>query len=614
MTKKVLLLNIGFRAIQNQWFADSGGIWCIPFRATYPEMNSTLLADLTQKNYLTINSVTYQGGDLQQVTSWTDTVDGRATALSSEKSFIWDTAKKNLYIRLENYDDPRVYTIFIGVAISLSDQSYDDTVNSILFREDIISLPDLSESKDPLFFDKLSFPEFTIKLNNAGRKYDYLTDNRIFNQSVQHYWGDPTQAFSTFDQINEAKITTYQFDDDEVSLRAIDGRASLSRAVPPNNLTVADYPDLSDDYIGQPKPLVYGQVRNLPCIPLDDGTTQTNYTFMIADTEFHNIKSTGYTIYMDGTDKTAQVLNFSASAGTFQLPAVHYDVGKDVTFTGGGYVEGAAVIENPLDIIEDLFENYLFITYSATSFNTTEWAATKALLGNIAFAVQEKRSIIGIIEDICAGTGLGFLLERDGRYTGRYYDPTAAPVLTVHENQWMDEPIIVGKEEEILTSATVKYNQGINNEKWSRYTDDSQEEDIYAKFGIYRNREFETLYSSSTDAQAFAESIMERSNDVGFTIAGTLKDMYVDLTEVKIGKIAQIEVNRQVTKNSWSTWLGKMKCEIIGVYPDLKERKCEIIFRRIEDIDDFALSEYRITEADNFRITEDGNLRITEVM
>jgi hypothetical protein len=614
MTNKVLLFQLAFRAVQDTWITDSGGIWCIPFQQTYTPVDSDLIDELPVKTYYNVISVSYNGIDLVQVTSYTDTIDGRATALAAEPSFIWDNTNKNLYIRLSDYDDPRFWTVFIGVAEHISTQSFDDAANRLLYREDIKNSPSLSEEKDPLFFQKISFDTFSVTINNAGRKYDYLTDNRIFGQVGQYFWGEEGAAFSTFDQVKEAKVQTYQFRNDDVILRLVDSRASLSKTVPTNTLNQTDYTDLKDEFIGTPKPLVYGQVKDLLCIPLDDNTTQTNYTFMIADTEFHNIKSTGYTVYMDGTDKTAQVLNFSASAGTFQLPAAHYDIGKDVTFTGGGYVVGAAVIENPLDIIKDLMTNYLDIAYSSTQFNTTEWEATEALLDNYAIAIQERISVIGVIEKISSGSGAGFLLERDGKYTARYFDADANPVLTIHENQWLEDPIVIGDETELLTSATVEYNQSINKDTFEAYTDATKEETVYSEFGLYRDRVFTTGYSTATGAQNFAESIMLRSDDIALTISGTVSEKYIDLTEVKIGLIAQIEVNRQTSCCAWSEWLGKMRCEILGVYPDLSNRTVELKLRKIESVDQFKLSRYRITEDGNYRITEDGNFRITEAM
>lgn len=615
MANKILLFQLASRATQTEWIPDSGGIWFIPFRHEYTGIDADLLAELTEKGYINIISVSYSGQDLTQVDTWTDTVDGRATALSSDASFIWDNTDKNLYIRLADYDDPRVHDIFIGVAQHISSQSFDDTVNRILYREDLKNLPDLSEQKDPLYFQKISFDEFSVTLNNAGNVYDFLIDNKVFGQVGQYFWGDEGAEFSSFTQIKEAKVSTYQFRTNgrnrEVILRLIDSRAHLSRSVPVNTLNQTDYPDLKNEFVGKPKPLVYGQVTDLLCIPLDDNAVQANYTFLIADTEFHNIKSTGYTIYMDGTDKTGQE-TFNAAAGTFTLPAAHYTVGADVTFTGGGFVSsGVTVIENPLDIIVDLLANYLNIAYTSNSFNTTEWEITEALLDNYAIAIQEEKSVIGIIEMICSETGVGFLLERDGKYTARYYDPDDNPVLTVHENQWINTPIVIGKEEEVLTSATVKYNQSLNKESYQSYTDDTQENDVYAKFGIYRGKVFYTGYSTATGAQNFAESIMDRSNDIGLTISGILSDKYIDLSEVKVGKIAQIEVNRQTSKNTWSEWLGKMNCEILGVFPDLANRTCEILFRKSEDIDTFKIGKYIISDDGEYFITSGGDLIIT---
>jgi hypothetical protein len=317
---------------------------------------------------------------------------------------------------------------------------------------------------------------------------------------------------------------------------------------------------------------------------------------------------------MDGTDKTGQVINFSASAGTFQLPAAHYTVGKDVTFTGQGYVDGSSiVIENPLDIILDIMANYLNIAYTSTTFNTTEWDATTLLVNNIGLAVQKRTAEIEVLRNISGKTGIGFLLERDGRYTARKYNADANPVLTVYQHQWIGEPDIKASTEEVLTSATVKYNKSLNKDTWQSVTDDSQEGMINSKFDLYRDYEgdgFESLFVTEDDALEHAQEIMSKSNDVEITITGILKDSYVDLTQVKVGLNAQIEVNR-LTKGVYSEWLGKMKCEILEVDPDFQNRTVKIKFRRIEDLESFKLGRFRITRNNTYRITRNNNFRTT---
>ena len=80
---------------------------------------------------------------------------------------------------------------------------------------------------------------------------------------------------------------------------------------------------------------------------------------------------------------------------------------------------------------------------------------------------------------------------------------------------------------------------------------------------------------------------MSRSDEIGITISGVLDARFVDLEVVTIGKIAQIEVDRQTGKHEYMEWLGKMSCEILGVYPNIDDDEVEIVVRKIEDVAEF---------------------------
>lgn len=589
---KIILAQIALKRIWTQWIADSAGVWYVDFNGAYPGIDPLVSASLVTALIENVNSVIVGSDSLTKVTSYTNTVDGRASALSSDASFIWDGAGDILYIRLDEYEPPQVFDVYLGVTLQLSNQAYDDTVNELLYRPDLVGVPDLAEEKDPLFYQRLVFDEWTQNINNAAYQYDDISGSILFGQQVDYYMGLATDPFSEFEKIKTGTIKTYQYSGSQWSLAMIDGRKKLSRKLPVNSLSQTTYTDLRDEYRGKRIPLVYGEVRDHVCIPLDDGAVQTNYTFLIADTEFHDIKSSGYTIKVEGVDKTAQVLNFSDSAGTFQLPAAHYTENEVVTFSGGGYVDDLSVlIVNPLDVVLDLMANYLSIAYTANNFNTTEWDAETLKAADIATAITESRTAIEIISDLATFTGSGFLLERNGLYTWRSFDADSIPVLTIYENQWKAFPAIVGREEEILTSATVKYDRALSSGRWSRVTDESQEEELKELLGgSYRDKEFDSLYVNESDALDYAQGIMARSDEEGIIITGIIDDKYINYSIAKIGKIAQIEVNRilDAQTGTYTEWFGKMNCEILAVIPNIESRDAELILRKIEDLDNFV--------------------------
>jgi len=605
MINKAVLLQFAVKTLWPYFITDSAGIWYFDFNGTWTGIAASLATSLIalSENIENVNQVIADGTGLTQVNSYTNTVTGRASALASAPSFIWDGENDIIYIRLADWDPPDLSTITLGVTINVSNQAYDDTVNDILHRPDLMGIPGLAEQKDPLFYQRLAFDEFTQDINNSGQKYDYLQAYNLFGAQADYYYGNIDSAFSTFTQIKAGKIKSYTYNDNKFSLRIKDGRKALSKTLPPNKLSQTTYTNLKDEYSGTRIPLVYGQVKDHKCIPLDDDAVQVNYTFMIADTEIYNLYpgTTGvdFEIVMDDTNKAANVLNFSASAGTFQLPAAHYTVGKTVTYTGPGFVSsGTTLVDNPLDIVKHWLSDYLSITYNSDNYNTTEWAAETTAATDGGLVISQPTSIIEAISDIAGQTGAGFLLDRDGRYTWRSFDSSKFRAVMIRQHQWKRFPSVTIDSDEILTSATAKYNKSIASGRWSRYEDDSQKTEIFNVTDEEINKEFDTIYTNATDAQTFAESIMERSGVEPKTFTGIVDDKYIDLSEVKIGELAQIEINRLVN-GQYVEWLGIMLCEILEVIPNIDERECALKFRRIEDATQFELFRWIVDDLSN---------------
>ena len=202
---KILLLIFGLKRLWPHWITDSAGVWYFDFNGVFSNIDSDLadeLATLITFDVNNVNQVVVSGVELLEVTSYTNTIAGRATALATTPSYIWDDDNDILYIRATDWNPPLVYSISIGVSVNVADQKYIDEVNEVVFTPDLIGIPSLSERKDPLFYQRLAFDEFTQNLNNAQRRYDELKEFNLFGARADYYLGDEDKAFSTFTQVS----------------------------------------------------------------------------------------------------------------------------------------------------------------------------------------------------------------------------------------------------------------------------------------------------------------------------------------------------------------------------------------------------------------------------
>ena len=593
MDKYNLLFILGIKAQQTQWITDSAGIWKISFDGYYSEIDKDLTSALTTADYKSIIDVLSDNVSLVHVTSYTNTISGRALAMATEPCWIFDTETDTLYIRLFNYDDPRVHTILLSVGMTISRRSFDDTENDVLYREDLLQIPDLSEKKDSQYSQSISFNSFTTSINNAGRRYDFLIGKNLIGQKGIYYWGKDGDPFSKYKSVLQARAEEIEISDN-VSISFVDQRKQLSRSLPMHFFTTAEYPNIKAEYVGKPKPMIYGFQLNHVCIPLDDNITQTNYTFMVADTTWHDIYDFGLIadplIYVDTVNQTANIINWDETAGTFQIPAAYYTPGQVVTFSGFGYVFDASpafAIFNPIDIWTDLMQNCIGISYNDTNYNTEECEEVSALLSQASINISEPEEMVDIMKRIAEGCSIALILDRDGRYTARKFDPDSIPVLTIAENMWYGKPVYKSSAKKVFSSVSVNFLKSIVNGKASVYNNTDYEDEVHSEYDIYKNEEFDCIYVLPSSAQQFSEDIMLQAKNKVEYIYGSVKDPYINLEVVKTWRNAQVEFNRQIGPYEYSEFIGKVKCEIIEVNPDLENRKVDLVFRIIKRIEKF---------------------------
>jgi hypothetical protein len=316
----------------------------------------------------------------------------------------------------------------------------------------------IAKSKDPLYFGRISFDGGSFGLDNADGAYDQLaaSGGALWGGAVRVLQGFDTDAYASFLKMASGLIENVRVEQMLASIDTIDKRKFLSRKVPRRTYDIGTYPTIHYDDLGKPIQLVYGDCKRVPCVCTNqDAVAPASYSFKVCDVADHanGIQSID-SVEVDKVVKTPASTNLTAA--TFTLALADYTPGQTVTASVHGVKDGSsALIQNAADVIADLLLNYLGLTYSATYFNTTEWAAAKAVAMNVGVCIKDAVEVFQVIEDVCASSLLNFIQQDDGLFTLRAYDAARAISDTYAADQLMATPSIFHDTSQVLTSTDV---------------------------------------------------------------------------------------------------------------------------------------------------------------
>lgn len=512
--KKIVLVEIDIPQIQRVWINYEAGIWFYKFNwSGITVTGSDGLIGYYSDEVPEINNI---GSMKVEATNFIK-VSVLAELRAQEGSFYWDRGTQTVYAHFVDWHHPLSKIISVGLTSGFSTSArfdengrpLDSYFNDIYYRPCVRSIPAISKRKDPLFFGIMMFQGASITLDNQDGYFGDYVDNKIFGQPIKVLYGVDDIIYDEYETIFSGFVEKVTIDYTKFTIQIQDARKFLSRKIPINRFEKSDYPNLSDDSVNIVKPIAYGVVRDAPCICTnEDEVTPANYTFMFMDTEFHT--AVEFTqAYAEGEKKA--VVSSDLAAGTFVLSNANYDPGQEVTadFTG-------ASTDNALDVLKDVLLNYGDVAYIDTNYDRGEWNYETGLAPDIYLWVGDgkEETISEIILAVCKSVNGAFLVTNEGKYTFRTYNKDKVILKTIEDYEWLNAPQISYDSTKYLTSARAKYNQKISTDRYRIYTNLSQEGDILEDYQQYRQKDFETLLVSESDAEDFTDEILDLSNTV----------------------------------------------------------------------------------------------------
>jgi hypothetical protein len=500
-----------------------------------------------------------------------------ATLRIQSESFYYDIVSTKLYIHFLDSEQPygewAVSRILIGQTTGYCDKIDSENkayFGGVYFEPRILSVPSISKSKDPLFFGVLKFQGGSVTLKNEGY-FDRFSDLNIVRQPARLKMGFDGLAYDEYWQGPGYYVESYSRNFLEFILKLQDVRKSLSMPVPPNVLTLADWPNLNPDNVNKPKPILYGTRRGIPMICLNEmDTGAAVFQFLVMDTEFHDVTAVS-TVYVNGEALTAGQWSLNASAGVITINDEYCeDSLTDVTCDATG-----ANISNSLLVVRDLMLNYGNVQFIPTNYDIKEWNLATADAQAVGLYLDEQTELINAIEPCCVASDILFFSKDGGQYTARRYDENRAPRTTpIGADEWLDEPQIDCDWTKFLSSALVNYDEDLTTRKKRSYLNTVYEAEVFTRYKSKQTKSFDTILSSEAGAQAKSETIMSLSKVIGEIVKRTTKTQNIDL------ELMDFIVASPTTRVGETEQLGVY--EIIGITKNLTPSTVALTMRYVK--------------------------------
>jgi hypothetical protein len=556
-------------------------VYAANFNNDYPWL---LPEDLVGHDLATIagiGSVSASGTLLKQVFSATECADNR-------ESFYFDLSTKMLYLHCPDGKNPYLFDIKIGIIYGFrKGGDEDDGYHNDVYYDDVVkSISEISRVKSDYYNGRNVNEGGQIVVGNEHSEYDTLAEDvTIIGNSVRNYVGFKGFTFSQYQLISVGFIKRNIIGIRKLSIESQDKKERLKVSIPENTFNLTDYPNLNNNNVGKPIPLVYGIVRNLPVICVnedefdyDDGSrpgVPVVLTFKVADmtdyTTLHDITAV-YVYDGDGhkTDVTVHAV-IDLADGSFTLDSDYYVPGQKVTVDVQGYEDSDGnLIENAIDIIKELIIHYTSANYNNIYFNLSRWDRSRAF--NIGIAINKSEPLEKVIEEITQkGTLANFQVDNDDRYSCRILNEAAAVNLELNEWDILNEIEIDYDQDKLVAEVEIEYSRDWEKGESIKYLDTTYKAYNVENYQTSTRQTIETLISDSTTAALFSAAFL-KIYGVPYRTFSVVTNLIA--SRLEISDIVQIDLKRPYAPN-----LGLAKCEVIETRKNFDANQITTVLR-----------------------------------
>jgi len=219
-----VLVEMDITEFNTQWVNIGAGIWCMNTDGTYDWVDSSLLDGFTSQDFAEISNVIVDYIDeITEVAALASIVPG---------SFYFDSAGNTLYICLDDYSDPHIHDITLGVVYHYATKDFQPVGNENFFEGRLHSDIQVSISREPMFFGRLAYNLGGITLHNADGEFDtFVETHAMYGNEVRILAGYDLLDYDDYINLAQLLIENANISSVEFSLGLVDKRKTLSKEV-----------------------------------------------------------------------------------------------------------------------------------------------------------------------------------------------------------------------------------------------------------------------------------------------------------------------------------------------------------------------------------------------
>ena len=524
--------------------------------------------------------------------------------------FNWDAQK--LYMNFGLDFNPLYTPVEYLRAVGFCDTSV-VYVDDVAFLPVVSSAPSIKQKQDLIGYDKLAFNTGSFSLSNEAGILNFMNTMSLFNNDVALYYLK-YDGRSEYTRDELVPLAWYLLKDVNIGktsgkIELMDVRKSWSRKIPTHLFNATEYPNIDDDLIDKPVPLLFG-AKTVPAYCTDN--TEAGYVhFRIAE----ELTSISQVYKLDGNGNPVSitiptienVTNPDLANGSFILTASDVRDGDgepvDIFCSCVGTVDAGKSYSSPLGVLKWIEAEYNNAAYTESFFDIAEITEEIGTLKPIAiYTGDEQVEISELVRQMQEGSSNRFRYEIDpaGKRTARLDNPHREPFAFVGKEEILENDELAIYTDKDTIAATIKINwgkDGITGE-YKQAVDTSRESAVAQNARERPELEFDTFLTTREHAVARAALEASRLGQIRRFTDCTLRGAKFLTARIYDTITAElVDENRE--------WMGIWTCQILSIAPDTDNEQNKVTLLLVEkQVDEY---EDRI-----IKIGDDGNIKVGE--
>jgi len=478
-----------------------------------------------------------------------------SAVLATPSSWYQDFANQIIYVHLADDSDPGanisgpIYynSVVIYFPLCFSNGQFEgadcldfvpeDCVHPVFYepwlKEDSIDalsavLADHFETALEIQFGSLSFL-------NTGWWYTYRHIYLWNNRDVKIKMGERGDAYANFETIFVGKVRGPSINDEAASFELVDSRVGVLYSIPTHRFSFTDYPNMDEDAVDRPIPILFGQKTDITPVCIDAGSSGDLFTYKVSDTIWNSVTyplESIYRVYKGGiqlilnTDYTTDLNN-----GEFTLLADPLD--EIITCDAKGICDGFNMLTGAATGVysENVADHLFFIFHVLNEIPVVQidlesfWDLQNARTQKIAWYLDTDMPTMDVNRMFQQSSVYHFLPLQDGTFAARYYRrlvPTGTLNLQYYD---LADFNIYDQADNVYHGIIIKYDKDPTTGLWK--TASATTDEVNWHYSEKQTFEIETALRDSTEAAAVC------------TFYSTLLNAPADKLEVSISMVGR---------------------------------------------------------------------------